>query len=527
MSYFLYCPLKPCSHVNRPSINSISLAYTCIPSLITSYKPYLQTCTMSRIAFKTRNHKVLDMQAINKDANSVLEAEQDASETQDLEDDDKSVKISPYTMMGRNRIGLCSMPKDLDANIMDTLPSVNKSLRNASQAIYLASMSQSRPNDYSTLIKRVSKKGTTNKIVPEPHAIRYDKVSSKAYLSSRAHAAYGAADFVFRDISRRIPDFQPTSILDFGTGPGTAIWAAKNSWPKSLETAVGIDSSEEMLEHADKLSNMPDSGIKDYKGMRYLNYKESFLEHEKHDLVVASFVIGELTSDLIIKATLKALWDQTRGMLVLIDRGTPNGFRHIAEARAAILEMANSNEQLGAHVVSPCSHEKLCPLLVNGKSWCHFSQRVYRNEVVRSITGFKSADHEDIKFSYVAIRRGARPAVTQSKLSTKSALTDLSQLSTNDKSLLQKLSLNWSRVTAPPIKKKKHVIIDMCSSEGQIQRVIATKLSSPFYKDARKLHWGDQWPHPPTSVVQIRAPNADPDSQETDKRGSSPQQTSE
>ncbi|KAJ1343135.1 hypothetical protein BSLG_002161 [Batrachochytrium salamandrivorans] len=434
-------------------------------------------------------------------------------------DDETGFKISPFTIMGRNRVGLCDLPKDLNDQVLNLLPSVNKPLREAAQSLYMASMSQARPTDYSTLVKRVNREGTSAKVTPEPHAVRYDEITARAYFATRTHAAYGAANFVFRDISRRFPDFKPTGVLDFGTGPGTAIWAAKNSWSESLQYAVGIDSSEDMLNRAEKLSYMPTSGVKDYKGIRYLNHRDKFEEKDTHDLVVASFVLGELPSEVIIKATLKTLWNQTRGILVLIDRGTPNGFLHIAEARAAILAMATPDdaEHPNAHVVSPCSHEKPCPMMVDSKSWCHYSQRIYRNEVVRSTTNYHNSDHEDIKFSYVAIRRGARPAKIEEQISTKSAASDLSKWSDAEKSTLKKMSLDWPRLTAPPMKKKKHVLIDMCTPEGQIHRVTATKQSSPFYKDARKLHWGDQWPHPPTSAVLIRAPQADRDHQQQEK----------
>jgi len=43
-----------------------------------------------------------------------------------------------------------------------------------------------------------------------------------AYLASQFPFAYGPVQRVFKEIAARIPDFKPKTILDFGTGPGTA-----------------------------------------------------------------------------------------------------------------------------------------------------------------------------------------------------------------------------------------------------------------------------------------------------------------
>lgn len=44
-----------------------------------------------------------------------------------------------------------------------------------------------------------------------------------AYLASQFPYAYGPIERVLLEVQTRISDFAPASILDFGTGPGTAL----------------------------------------------------------------------------------------------------------------------------------------------------------------------------------------------------------------------------------------------------------------------------------------------------------------
>jgi ribosomal protein RSM22 (predicted rRNA methylase) len=63
-------------------------------------------------------------------------------------------------------------------------------------------------------------------------------------------------------------------------------------------------------------------------------------------------------------------------------------------------------------------------------------------------------------------------------------------------------SHEWGRMVRPPMKKTGHVIIDVCSAEGNLVRHIVAKSSAweggvgkSGYKAARKSKWGDLWPY--------------------------------
>lgn len=45
-------------------------------------------------------------------------------------------------------------------------------------------------------------------------------------MAARMPACYAAVYKVLEEVSMRLPLFNPESMLDFGSGPGTAIWAA-------------------------------------------------------------------------------------------------------------------------------------------------------------------------------------------------------------------------------------------------------------------------------------------------------------
>ena len=56
----------------------------------------------------------------------------------------------------------------------------------------------------------------------------------------------------------------------------------------------------------------------------------------RHDLVVASYVIGELRSASERRRVVDSLWQRTSGVLVLLEPGTPVGSANIREARSQV-----------------------------------------------------------------------------------------------------------------------------------------------------------------------------------------------
>uniref|UniRef100_A0A7N0UG87 Methyltransferase-like protein 17, mitochondrial n=1 Tax=Kalanchoe fedtschenkoi TaxID=63787 RepID=A0A7N0UG87_KALFE len=257
----------------------------------------------------------------------------------------------------------------------------------------------------------------------------YREDEAVAYVASRMPAVYSTLYRVLSEVGRRLSDFSPENVLDFGAGTGSALWAIQEVWPQSLKKINIIEPSTPMQRAGQNLTldmkNLPQiqghSSILEFM-------KKSKKSKRKNDLVIASYVLGEIPSlqDRITLA--RQLWELTEDVLVLVEPGTPQGSKIISQMRSHILWMEKRKfkksevslnkasqdlvvHKSGAFIVAPCPHDGPCPLEKSGK-YCHFvqrlqrttSQRAYKRSKGQPLRGF-----EDEKFSYVVFRRGSRP----------------------------------------------------------------------------------------------------------------------
>src|SRR5690348_12062859 len=74
-----------------------------------------------------------------------------------------------------------------------------------------------------------------------------------AYLAIRMPATYAALQRVFEELQKRISDFDPVSLLDVGSGPGTTLWAAADCF-SSLRKIHCVEKDEQFLQLAKRLS---------------------------------------------------------------------------------------------------------------------------------------------------------------------------------------------------------------------------------------------------------------------------------
>ena len=112
--------------------------------------------------------------------------------------------------------------------------------------------------DQTDLWARIDPLETNSKLNKDVKAIQilhYGPRETLAYLASRLPNAYAACSRVFSEMKSRMPCFHPKTIMDFGCGPGTGTWAAKHQW-SSLESFIGIDISDDMLQTCKYLSSM-------------------------------------------------------------------------------------------------------------------------------------------------------------------------------------------------------------------------------------------------------------------------------
>ncbi len=265
-----------------------------------------------------------------------------------------------------------------------------------------------------------------------------------AYLAVRLPATYAAARASFAAITNARPDFGPKTVLDIGSGPGTALWAAADCWP-DLADALLIEASPVFRSWGERLA--ADAPVPRVT-WRSANVTASVFNEAPRDLVTLAYVLNELRAE-DRHSVLEGLWDATADTLVIVEPGTPAGWQRIVVARRRLIER-------GAYVVAPCPHAYACPL--QPPDWCHFAERVARSRLHRQT---KRADvpWEDEKFSYVAVSRRPPPAV-------------------------------GARVIARPRKASGRVTLKLCRSDGSAGEQLFSRREGEKFKRAARSAWG-------------------------------------
>lgn len=316
-----------------------------------------------------------------------------------------------------------------------------------------------------------------------------------AYLAQRLPATYAACARVFEEIRSLAPGFAPETMLDLGAGPGTATFAAAESWT-SLRSCTLVERDAPLIELGKRLFEAAESSRRDAAGrvsttwiatdLKILSSSSPFSEGQgragpgfsrgcersehradnnrksipasaaevwgsHYDLVIFSYALGEFSKPEQ-QRLIDAAWGSTAQLLILIEPGTPRGFSHILAARDAL-------SALGAHIVAPCPRADAhpCPMAEAG-DWCHFAQRVERSSLHRKLKGGELG-YEDEKFSYVVLSR-------------------------------QPLANAAARIVRHPVIGKGHVELQLCTPGG-LQRVTVGKSHKERYRAARKAEWGD------------------------------------
>ena len=271
------------------------------------------------------------------------------------------------------------------------------------------------------------------------------ELDALAYAVVRLPATYAAVHAALTHAVEMVPDFKPQSILDIGCGPGTAAWAALDTWP-AVTTAALVDRNPRLLDLARELRSPHQTGIDFIQG----EMAKSVANAPSADVVMASYALTEIPA-AGLNGILSSLWDRAHKILVIVEPGTVAGFQRILTYREALLAK-------GARIIAPCSHERLCPLAANER-WCHFSVRLPRS---RDHLMVKDADvpFEDEKYSYLVAGK------------------DLGQTTTGH------------RVLATPKVNKAAVTLTLCAPEHTEERIVERR-QKDAYKAAKRLGWGD------------------------------------
>ncbi|KAM0788738.1 hypothetical protein ACM66B_002830 [Microbotryomycetes sp. NB124-2] len=467
----------------------------------------------------------------------------------DLAEPRPSVTKSAEAIRGESLRGDVQLPRELQEVVEKAIQAVeNKDqIRQHALGLYahLRSTSSVQPRT-----------GSPTQPLKAQASPTYDTPTSLAFLAGLMPSIYGATLHALtstRDrlklIARDGEEWTPERIIDFGCGTASAAWAFDLVWPElASKEYVGVDSSRSMVELGSSvIGALPQRIINDgvsplskstiearvhqlvlpasRQSMGKLHISSSVRDsaggprRTKRTIAIASFALSDISSREKRKEFVRNMWDSGADVIVIIDRGTPAGSRTVIEAREQLLMFGrrgmDAAEEFGvdpdapapgSFVLAPCPHDGKCPLHHSTKSFCHFSQRVQSPRFLRQ-TKHTTRGEDDAKFSYVAVQRGQRPT---SVLPEAVEIVDGDETITLEPAVAppqvseeKEAEMLWPRLVAPPMKRSGHVILEVCTSGGQLEHHTIPKSQGrqPYY-DARKVAWGDTFPHAPKNGPQ-------------------------
>jgi ribosomal protein RSM22 (predicted rRNA methylase) len=320
-----------------------------------------------------------------------------------------------------------------------TSPALPAELKSALDA-KLEGLSRSDAATHAALISKTYRSGGGSGTIRS-------ETDALAYALARMPATYAAVTASLNALCAARPDFAPQTLLDVGAGPGTASWAASETF-SSLRSFALIDANAALRTLALDLARTSAR----FEDLTY-GRDDAFVsvaEASSRDLVVASYMIGELGEAEQARLT-ELMWSKTRDTLLIVEPGTPAGYARVIALRRQLVAA-------GAHVLAPCPHDQACPLAA--PDWCHFAQRLPRLRAHMQVKGAE-LPFEDEKFSYVALARtppADRPA---------------------------------ARVLAPPLVTKVAATAKLCRADGTARMATIPRRDKGAFAAARRWDWGD------------------------------------
>lgn len=293
---------------------------------------------------------------------------------------------------------------------------------------------------------RLSASYRTGAVPASPYL--HDDATAAAYGAYRMPATFAAVTAALAQVR----GVAPRTLLDLGGGTGSALWAAALAWP-SLAAAVVVEGSPPVLELGRRLAASSATAVVRAAEWRHGDVSSADLDA---DVLSVAYVLGELPGPA--RAVLAQRLAASRAsVVVVVEPGTPDGYRRVLAAREALIES-------GRTVLAPCPHDLACPM--SGSDWCHMAVRLDRSRVHRAAKGVELG-YEDEKYSYVVA--GPAPAERPP-----------------------------GRVVRHPLIRKGLVQLQVCAEVPAITTVPVPKSRGAQYRAARDVQWGDPWPRSST-----------------------------
>ena len=485
-------------------------------------------------------------------------------DVEDFEQEDEahgsgdSMRTHPLTAAGRfsTSPATIQIPKD---TVVDPITALladvsNKQLSEVAQKTFGG---PGLPNSTATIVRAHLRQ---QPIALEASQSSMGEMEGNAYLAAIMPGAYATVMSTLIEIRKRLgPEWirnlmkqkDGPRVLDAGAGGGgilawreilRAEWdlmhpngVPPNKPPPYGKSTVVTGSSalrnrmSHLLEDTTFIPRLPDyDSSRDHPSLENKNPQA----RKQYDVILAPHTLWTLKQDYMRKNQIQNFWsllDAKGGVLVLIEKGVPRGFELIAGARETLLKHhvaspgdedleapmeAASQNRFGPKekgmIIAPCTNHGKCPMYITAgrsqgrKDYCHFSQRYLRPHYLQLILGSRDKNHEDILFSYVALRRGIDQRETDNVMQGQNAVEaafagfedseGTERTEAIDPEVANISTLSLPRAILPPIKRRGHVILDLCTPAGRIERwTVPKSFSKQAYRDARKSKWGDLW----------------------------------
>ncbi|KAL8752716.1 MAG: hypothetical protein Q9184_005647 [Pyrenodesmia sp. 2 TL-2023] len=504
------------------------------------------------------------------------EAEEDVAEFKDPLDayaDTDAPRRHPLTAAGKwgTRPWTIQLPKD---TFVDPLSAVfseasNKHLTEVAHEVFGG---KALPNSTATpLPKQVGANLKQSPIALEAFQSKMGEMEANAYLAAIMPGAYASIFSSLVEVRKRLgPQWLQDllrkeggpRVLDAGAGgAGVLAWREmlRNEWelmhpdvkledqrvPFGKSTVVTGSSSlrqraSTLLDNTTFLPRLPDYNP---------SVDHPLLEQGKrtprkqYDVILAPYTLWTLQEDHMRKTQVQNLWSLLKpdgGVLIVLEKGVPRGFELVASAREVLLkyhiaspgdttfenridepfEGRYSDKETGM-IIAPCTNHGKCPMYLfpgraaGRRDYCHFMQRYTRPPFLQRLLGQNHSNHEDIRFSFVAVRRGVDLRQTEPIIQGQKAGDDAfagydqeevnkdvveDGISADSESTQDDLGhtpvnpLSFPRIILPPLKKRGHIIFDACTPAGKLERwTVPKSFGKRAYADARKARWGDLW----------------------------------
>lgn len=288
-------------------------------------------------------------------------------------------------------------------------------------------------------------------------ALATGRPQALGYTAMMLPATYAQLRGALAATAARIPHWRPQSLLDLGSGPGTALWAATAQWP-SLTTLTAWEREPAFVELGRELGRGSAAAAVRNARWERVDLRQLPAAAQRYDLVVLGHVLNELSPD-VQQAVVSAAWQRTAGLLLMVEPGTSAAFPVVRAARDQLLAV-------GARTIAPCAHDAPCPLR---SDWCHFPQRLIRPDFQRYARGAPS-QWEDAKYSYAALARFGPDAPI------------------------------WARIIRETTSNKAYAEVKVSAQDG-ITTYRALKRHREAYRAVRDLEWGAALDAPPNDPV--------------------------